>query len=94
MSCVNLFRNKCVRDLPQSEIVSGFLTTYRSQWKRGTLTKYNGQKRLYFSCLRCLEMDKWAFKYPTEFDTDDVKHTVRRLARDVRLWLGNNGKVC
>lgn len=93
MSCVNLFRNKCVRNLPQSEVVSGFLTTYKDKYVSGNLCKCNGQKRLYQRCLWCVSEDKDVFFWgESYYSLHNVKSLVRRVAKEVTSWYRSCGK--
>ena len=90
---MNFFRNKCVRDLPQSEVVSGFLTTYKDKYASGNLYKCNGQKRLYQRCLWCVRMDKHVFLWGQSFySLNNVKRMVRRVAKEVTSWYRSYGR--
>lgn len=94
---MNFFNNKCVRDLPQSEVVSGFLTTYKDKYASGTLCKGNGQKKLYQRCLWCVHKDKYVFSYGENmlyslYSLNEVKSMVRKVAREVASWYKSYGK--
>ena len=90
---MNFFRNKCVRDLPQSEVVSGFLTTYKDKYSSGNLYKCNGQKSLYHRCLRCVSMDKDVFLWGQSFySLNNVKNMVRKVAKEVTSWYRSYGR--
>lgn len=58
---MNLFKNESIRNIPQSEVVSGFLTTYKDKYVSGNLCKSTGQKSLYRRCMWCVSYDKNLF---------------------------------